>query len=374
MKRSCAFVLIFALVLSLAACGGDSPAQTTAPETTVPETTVPETTVPETTVPETTVPETTAPATEPVVLYRNPLNGQPLEEPWTRRPIAVTINNIKHAMPQCGVESASIVYEILAEGGITRCLAVYDDISGLEHIGAIRSARTYFIDLVMGLDALYVHHGYSTYAGDMLRSHKIQNLCPVMGRGSGAYYRDQARLDAGYSLEHTSFADGDDLLAQMDKRGYTMTREEGVDFGWCFAEDATPENGEPAGQIVVTFRKKGKTTTLTYDGGSGQYRAAQYGADYIDGNSGQTMAFKNVLVLYARSWSDDEGYRQFVELTDTSGSGYFACNGTLVPIRWSRGGYGEPFVYTLEDGTPLTLNVGSSYIAIVPTGSTVTYQ
>lgn len=368
MKRFLALALALTLMLTLAACGGQEPEETTAaPVTTQTPTTAP-TTEPE------TEPPTTVVETESPVLYRNPLNGEPVEAPYTARPVAVTINNIKQAMPQCGVESADIIYEVLAEGGITRCLAIFDDISGIEHLGAIRSARTYFVDLALGLDALYVHHGYSTYALDLLQAYNVNDLCPIRGRGSSAYYRDKDRLNSGYSLEHTSFADGDDLLAQMEKRGYAMEREAGIDYGWTFVDDATPAGGEQAETITVNFRSGGKKTILSYDGETGLYEAAQYGKDYIDGNTGETMAFRNILVIKAKSWTDSEGYRQFVEMTDTSGEGFYACGGKIIPIRWSRGGYREPFVYTLEDGTPLELSVGSSYVAIIPLKSPVDYK
>lgn len=370
MKRLLALLLVLTMVLTLAACGAEEPGQTSAATNEAPT----DATTQPPTDPITEPPATTEATTDSPVLYRNPLNGEAVDTPYTARPYAVTINNIREAMPQCGVSQADILYEILAEGGITRCLAVFDDISGIEHLGSIRSARTYFVDLVLGLDALYIHHGYSTYAIDLLQAHDVDDLCPVRGRGSAAYYRDQSRLDAGYSLEHTSFADGDDLIRELESLGYAMDREEGIDYGWTFVEDATPGNGETAEQIVIHFRSGGKTTTLNYDGESGLYEAAQYGGDYVDGNNGQTMAFRNILVLTAVSYSDAQGYRQFVEMTDTEGVGYYACGGKIIPIRWSRGGYEEPFVYTLEDGTPLELSVGNSYIAIVPLNSPVDYE
>lgn len=374
MKKILAMLLVLAMALGMAACGGEkAPDTTAAPETTIPETTVPETTVPETTVPETTVPETTVPETEPPVLYRHPLNGTPLEAPITARPYAVTINNIKAAMPQCGVEGADLMFEILAEGGITRCLAVFDDISGIEHLGAVRSARTYFVDLALSLDAIYVHHGGSTYGYDLIRSTGIDDLDAMKSSGSAAFYRDKDRLNSGYALEHTSFATGDKLIACADKR-YTLTREEGIDFGWTFVDDATPENGSDAASVTVRFTPNGKKTGFAYNQDTGLYEASQYGKDYIDGNTGNTMAFKNLLVIKAKSWTDSEGYRQFVELTYADGEGFYACNGKLIPIKWSREGYSAPFVFTLEDGTPLNLNVGNSYIAVTPRNGVVDYE
>ena len=57
-----------------------------------------------------------------------------------------------------------------------------------------------------------------------------------------------------------------------------------------------------------------------------------------------------------------------------SGTGYFACNGRMIPILWSRDGLEDPFVYTLEDGTPLTFGTGTTYIAVVPQKSTIEFE
>ena len=78
------------------------------------------------------------PTPEPIT---NPLNGEITDVPVTARPYAVMINNISEAQPQCGVAQADIVYEILAEGGITRMLAIFSDIADAGPIGSMRSAR-----------------------------------------------------------------------------------------------------------------------------------------------------------------------------------------------------------------------------------------
>lgn len=372
MKRFLAIVLVLSVMLSVAACGSDAAPETTVPPTTVPETTAPPETAPPTTVPETT-PPTTVPETEPPVLFRNPLNGEPLEELYTARPYTMTINNIKQAMPQCGVENADIIFETLVEGDVTRCLAVFGDLTGLEHLGAVRSARTYFVDLSLGLDAIFVHHGGSNYAYDLISSTGTDDLDAMKSSGSAAFYRDKDRLNAGYSLEHTSFATGDKLIACAEKR-YDLNREEGIDYGWTFSEEATPENGADATAITVRFTSNGKKTSFTYNAETGLYEAAQHGKAYIDGNSGNTMAFENLIMISAKSWIGSDGYHRFNELTNTEGTGMFACNGKLIPIKWSRDGYNDPLEFYLEDGTPLTLSVGKSYIAILSGKGSVDYE
>ena len=87
------------------------------------------------------------PSEEPpvVVTYTNPLTGMPMEEDTAnQKPVAIMLNNIKAAMPQQGNSQADIIYEVLAEGGITRMVGIYHDVSDLGIVGSVRSARLYF--------------------------------------------------------------------------------------------------------------------------------------------------------------------------------------------------------------------------------------
>ena len=139
------FVLLIVVCLVLCACGSE-PAPTTEATT---EATTEVTT------------EATTVATEPPVLYRHPLNGEPLDAPYTGRIVAVVINNLKAALPHYGVAEADIYYEIEVEGDITRCLMIYSDLEGVGSIGPVRSTRTYFNNVALSYDALLVHCGGS---------------------------------------------------------------------------------------------------------------------------------------------------------------------------------------------------------------------
>lgn len=379
MRRAFVLFLAFLMVASMAACGSE-PAETTAPSTaaptTVPETTVPPTTVPETTVPQGTedpeaiydnvVPETTV-AVEIDYPYTNPLTGKGQAEQQVNRPFAAVINNIKAALPQHGVSKADIVYEILAEGGITRCLAIFTDISGVQKLGSIRSARTYFIDLAKAYDAILVHAGGSNYAYDEFAKSGWPHLDGIRG-SSKFFYRDKARLDKGVSKEHTLFTTGEKVLAAAQATKYALTRDS-IDYGFKFAEDVKI-SGDAATKITLSFTKK-RETIMSYNPETGLYEGYQQGGDYIDGNTGDTMSFKNIIVLHARTSSD--GYRMFADLIGT-GNGYFACNGEMVAIKWSRKGAKQPFVYTLADGTPIELGIGTTYVGILPTSASVDFE
>ncbi len=365
MKRISAILLCLCIVM-LCGCN-KAPVETQAPATTAAPTTEP-TTEP------TSVP--TEP-TEPPVLYRHPLTGAPLDEPFTGRPVAVVINNLNKALPHHGVSNADMFYEIETEGGITRCLAVFTDLVDNPKIGPIRSARTFFNNIAVGYDAPIVHCGGSVRgrnAGYGDSSDKIDGWEHLDQVYNGRYFfRDEDRYyNKGYNWEHTLFATGDQLLEGLESKGY-MT-EDTRDYGMLFDEEVTL-NGETASDITISFLGD-KTSSFAYDKASSSYKMSQYGDIYIDANSNEQMAFNNVMVLYTEQWKrhDGEYSRSYYELSG-EGEGYFATNGQIVKIKWSREGLRSPFVYTLEDGTPVTFNSGKTYIAVASVKSDpISYQ
>ena len=367
--------IFFVICLLLCACTKAPAEQTTesTQATTTANVTTEQTTEAATSEPtqETTVPETTE-ATTPVELnFQNPLNGTPLAEQYTARPYAVMINNSEYAQPMCSLNSADIIFEVLAEGGITRCMAVFGDVAGIDHIGAIRSARPYYVRLAYSLDAIFVHHGGSDAGIAEARALGIDRL-DFLGNASDVYYRDQNRLNSGYSLEHTSFVDGDDLVDAAADLDFDAVRDDGIDYGFVFGDAGSTAGGESATELKVVFGSWGKTTRLTYDETTGKYAAYQHGDDVIDGNTNELVTFRNVLMLTASTnVLDEEGHLEVQLLGE--GDGYFACDGKVVPINWSRSDEGEPFVFTHEDGTPITFGVGNTYIAITPLNGELEY-
>ena len=99
---------------------------------------------------------------EPALKGINDLTGMPMDEAKeNNRPLAVMINNIDIAQPLMGVSQSDVMYECLAEGGITRIMACFKDPSGVAEIGSVRSARPYYIRIAQGMDAVYMHSGGS---------------------------------------------------------------------------------------------------------------------------------------------------------------------------------------------------------------------
>lgn len=359
MKKWIALVTV--LTVLLCGCGGGEP-ETTAPSQ-APETTAPAETT-EAPTETTEVPaETTAPPTEAPPVDVNPLTGEALEEVNSNRVIAVMINNHSAALPQCGIGSADIIYEILAEGSTTRLMALFTDVSDAGPIGPVRSLRPYYLNIMRGYGAICTSAGGSSEADNMIYNLDYDRVNGIAGVGSNYFYRDSWRSNnRGY--EHSLLITGSDLLDAAAAEGYSTTETEGREYGLTFtAEPLT--TGEDANKIVVHFYANGKTTTLTYEEDQGGYVAYQQKAYLMDGNTEENILFENVLVLKTSSAiADGEGHLR-VETTG-EGSGWYARDGKLIEIKWARDNEEAPFTYTDSEGNPISFGVGKSYIAFIP--------
>lgn len=353
--------LMLALSLVLCACGS-KPAETTAPPTTVPATTVPETTAP----PETTVP--TVP-TEPAPVDTNPLTGEALQEQTSNRPVAIMINNLVKAVPQCGISKADIVYEIIAEGSVTRFMAIFHDLRDVDVIGPVRSVRPYFVRVAQHYGAILSSAGGSDEAIDLVGSLKWDYLNGIAGAGN-YFYRDEWRR-ANRGFEHSLMTTGEKLLTAAEKKGISTTMED-VDYGFHFTDEIMTA-GEAANEITIWFYQNGKKTTMTYDAENGLYAMSQHGAASVDGNDDTPVTFRNVLVLEADSHVKDKKGHLEVQMTGT-GKGYYARDGKIIPITWSRESNTAHYVYTDGSGNPISFGVGKTYVAITPDGSPLSYK
>lgn len=373
MKRILTLLLALLLLLSAAACSSREitntrdPQETEAPEET-PAIQPPRDTQPPTPTPTPEVTETPepVPTEEPEPAYRNPLTGEGMDEPYMGRPVSMMINNLDKAMPHCGTGDADIIYECLAEGGVTRMQAIYSDVSGVEKIGPVRSIRPYFIDVALSYDSVIGHAGGSDAAYSRIRYEGLQNIDGVRGSYSfNVFYRDSARLWLGY--EHALFTKGENLVKCAEEKKYPLTLDEPFDSGLHFVKDATPTDGDDALAAEITF-SQAKKTKLFYNEEEKAYSLEQHGADYIDENTGDLVMFSNVIVFYTSARVLDAEGRLAIDLT-SGGRGYFACGGKFVPITWARD-EGDVFRYYTEDGSDLELSVGKTYIAILPEDGT----
>lgn len=368
-KRIFAMLLAMTLLLTLVACA-EEPATPTEPSS-EPTTESTEPPTAESTEPST---EPTEPPTEPEPAYRHPLTGEGLEEPLLNRPYAVVMDNDeKDSTPHWGCSYADMIWELPHEGGSTRVVGIFSDVSDVDRLGPNRSVRPYILSIAQTFNAILVHAGGSPQGYDLLASTGWPNLDGVKGANADAYYhRDKDRLNSGVASWHTMYTTGKEVLKYTAERGHDNTFDEMADYGFTFAEDALPD-GSNAETVYIRFQKNGKKTTLYYHQDTGDYTMEQFGSTYADGNDGAVPHFENILVLETSVRTIDDYGRLAVTL-EGSGDGYFACNGKMVSIRWSRESATSPYVFTLEDGTPIELGVGKTYAAVVYNGAPVTSE
>lgn len=289
--------------------------------------------------------------------YRNPLTGLSGEKNITNnRPVAVMVNNIKVAQGvQCGLNDADIIYETEVEGGITRLMAVYQDVSSVERIGTVRSARYPYVDMAMGHDAVYIHCGSDpNYCRPHLKDlDHIDIDTGVCG---------SKRVSNGLASEHTLYAFGKSLWSGIEAKKIDTVKSNASDWVSFASEDESVSlSGGSCTSVSVAFSTSFKTG-FTYDSASGLYTRLSNGIILKDYLSGEATQVKNVFVLLTDITDYPDGEHRKVALN--SGKGYYITNGTYTEISWSKGNASSSFKFTGADGSALTVSAGDSWVCI----------
>lgn len=345
-KTSLILLLILAMVFSLAACGGKAEEEVIPGE------------------PIDAKPGMIEVEPEPEPVFLNPLTGLETEKDLTNlRPYAIMINNKKEALPQLGVSQADIIYEICAEGGITRMEALFQTVEGVGNLGSIRSIRPYYIEIATGYDAVIVHAGGSEEAYADLKNWNLVHFDGVRG-GSDAkiFWRDEYRKkNAGY--EHSLLTSGENILNYINSTSIRQSHNDGYKAPVTFGTENAAKSGKDAKEVKVKFSNY-KTDLFTYDEAKDLYMIQGYGKDYVDGNTNEQVGVTNVLVLNTTSKVLDKEGRLRVETTG-SGSGTYFCGGKAADITWSRNTRNDKFDYKLANGAELEFMPGKTYICVI---------
>ncbi len=309
-------------------------------------------------------PEIVEPEPESEPPYTNPLTGlKTYEDMENLRPFAVIFNDKIEALPQLGICSADIIYEICAEGGITRLQALFQSMQGVGEIGSVRSTRPYYVEVAAGYDAIIIHAGGSEEAYEVLKKWKMVHFDGVRGgHDAKIFWRDEERLNnVGY--EHSLLTSGENILEYLNSTKIRKEHEEGYEAPMKFGAESAAVLGSPALNVTVKFSRY-KSTELRYDAESQNYSVYGHDRECIDGNTSEQLRVKNLLVLNTTTKVLDSEGRLKVEVTG-SGSGMYFCEGKGIEISWSRDGRNDPFRYELADGSELSFMPGKSYICMI---------
>lgn len=284
-----------------------------------------------------------------------------------KRPVAVMVNNVEAALPQLGISKADIIYEIPVEGDVTRLMALYADYTAVPKICAVRSCRYYFPAYSQGYDAFYVNWGIDDSIADYLEALNLDQY-DGMNNAGGLFGRDQDRLNAGYSLEHTGFFDGTRFAEVVQAEGRRTDLNEDKK-GTAFQFNGMDEQLKPEGQDCknVNINFGAATATLTYDEGSKTYLKQINGKPQMDGTDNTQLAFTNVFVLETDiSVRDDIGHKEINWYGGSDYVGYYVSNGGIQKIHWSKEANNENSYLRFydESGKEIKVNRGKSYIAV----------
>lgn len=291
-----------------------------------------------------------------------PLTGIETNKASTQRAIAVTINNHPKARPQSGLSQADIVYEVLAEGSVTRFLAIYQS-EKPENIGPVRSARKYFIDLAKGYDSLYIAHGYSPEAKQMLNSGVIDNINGMQHDGT-LFKRASFR-----KAPHNSYISFDNIEKGAAEAHYEMN-EPPAPMEFLKKEEVGKLEGESVPGMTIAYSKDASfSSEFAYDAGQEKYKRATGGEQTAEYKTNEPVLLDNIIVIEAAHHVADEKGRKEIDL-ESGGKAFVLQHGIKKEAEW-RNVDGRIVPY--EQGRPLKLVPGKTWISIVPEMAIVSF-
>ena len=315
-----------------------------------------------------TAPPPTGPP--PPVLVPAPLTGLLVTpEAAARHPIAVMVDDQADARPQSGFNSAAMVWQAPAEGGIPRYMMVFQDTIP-QGVGPVRSSREYYIEWAAEWDAMYVHAGGSPQA-----------LATLAAKGNGQWvYNAEAFRWEGRFLwrttdrfaPHNVYTDGEHLR--------TLAKRLDADDGaiqpvWAFAPDAPRDERPTGGSIRIVYPYE--TITYRYDVNTNTYLRYINGAKQPqrDRAGNALVAPKNVIILRMGFGALNDGHPQKHRLEAQNvgrGVAYISSNGRTIKGQWRKDSPTAPTLLFDGDGNQMVLTAGQTFVQVIALGYTFT--
>lgn len=332
-----------------------------------------------------------------------PLNGKLFtnteRQAWEkRRPLAVMIENTPDARPQSGLSDADIVFEAVAEGGVTRFMGMFYCAVQIADttLAPIRSARTYYVDWASGFNRpLYTHVGGANVPGPTDALGQIgqygwngENDLNQFSIGYPTFVRDYNRVPGKeIATEHTMVTSTEKLWAVAEDRGWTNMSPDltinrrtvpGTDWkdgytGWNF-EDGQAGAGSVS-TISYDFWSGYDTYAVEwkYDSASNTFLRSQGGETHTDLNNDQQIAAHNVIVMFTTEKGPLNEKKHMLYTTIGTGDILLFKNGQAIEGTWSKKSREAELQFLDSRGQPLTLNRGLVWISVVSTSNEVSY-
>jgi hypothetical protein len=303
-------------------------------------------------------------AVPPKIIYST-LTGLPITDAsLNKKPVTgVMIENSIDARPQSGLGAAGVVFEAVAEGGVTRFLGLFQD-STPNNVGPIRSARPYYVQWAMGFDAAYAHVGGSPDALADITAWGTKDMNQFSNGGS--YHRITTR-DAPHNV-YTGIDTLNDLEA---KKGYTSTYT-----GFTRKKEA-PSKAPTASTISMSLSGYTYDPSFAYIAATNSYNRSEAGEAQIDANTNTQLSPKVVIAMVtplARGALDSSGAYYSDYTVTGSGTAYVFQDGVMTPGQWTKASTSGALTFTDSTGAPLALNPGQTWITAITSTAGVTYK
>lgn len=317
-----------------------------------------------------------------------------------RRPIVTIIENHADSRPQSGLSKADVVYEVVAEGGITRFLAVYYCAAAAQDvkIAPVRSARVYFIDWAAeyGIKPIFMHVGgandYSGY-GDTVEGAKALELLETLGwrvprgndfdttydSGFPVFWRDYERLDHPVATEHTMTASLDAAYVEARERGFDSKDKDRKSWDktfeeWKFADDE-PSKSPSATEISFEFwsNKPSYDVVWQYDGEANSYLRFNNGSSHTDHETKEQISAKNVVMLFVKEKGPVDRNKHMLYTTIGEEKILVFQNGEVIEGTWEKDSRKDRTHFYDSKGKEISFVKGPIWIEAIPAGNTVDY-
>jgi len=288
-------------------------------------------------------------------------------EDANRHPLAIIVENHTQSRPHTGLNDATIVYEAIAEGGITRFLAIYGP-KVPDKVGPVRSARTYYLDWTLEYDAFFAHVGGNMDALDQIPNIGIKDL-DQFSIGKEAYWRESR---GGRATEHTMYTNPQKLYEVAKKKGWETEKFNltSLEFKQELVQDERPES-----QIIkINFSTDPYNVTWKYDRESNNYLRSMGSTAHKDELSGEQIKTKNIIVQTVERTPtttriNESGYNM---KTVGEGKAKIFLDGTEIHGTWKKTNQKSRTLFYDEQGKQIKFNPGNFWYEIIPPESTVT--
>lgn len=266
---------------------------------------------------------------------------------------AVMIENSPDSRPQSGLLQAGFVFEAIAEGGITRFLALYQDTSS-DYIGPVRSVRPYYLDVVASFDAAVAHVGGSPDALAKIKAMNIKDLDQF--QNPGAYERVRSR-----AAPHNVYTSSPKLEAIEQQKGFTKSTYTGFEHAKKEEKAATVT----ARTINLNLSGPLYNVAYTYDPATNSYPRSVGGVPQTDEKSGKQLAPKAIIAV--ETTRTQNGVYSVYGMTG-KGNVIIFQNGIAIGGTWERPQEKSQYVFKDANGAVIKLVPGQAWMTLVTPG------